>query len=386
MAASTFFIPSVNVIGADSLNDAMNMMADYGFTRTLIVTDNMLTKLGMAGDVQKALEERNIFSVIYDGTQPNPTTENVAAGLKLLKENNCDSVISLGGGSPHDCAKGIALVAANGGDIRDYEGVDRSAKPQLPMIAINTTAGTASEMTRFCIITDEARHIKMAIVDKHVTPLLSVNDSSLMIGMPKSLTAATGMDALTHAIEAYVSIAATPITDACALKAVTMIAENLPLAVEDGSNAKAREAMAYAQFLAGMAFNNASLGYVHAMAHQLGGFYNLPHGVCNAILLPYVERFNLIGNLNRFQDIAIAMGENVDGLSAQEAAQKAIDAIKTLSREIGIPSSLKELGVKPEDFKEMAENAKKDVCQVTNPRKATLEQVIEIYRQAYEGE
>ncbi len=313
MAASTFFIPSVNVIGADSLNDAMNMMADYGFTRTLIVTDNMLTKLGMAGDVQKALEERNIFSVIYDGTQPNPTTENVAAGLKLLKENNCDSVISLGGGSPHDCAKGIALVAANGGDIRDYEGVDRSAKPQLPMIAINTTAGTASEMTRFCIITDEARHIKMAIVDKHVTPLLSVNDSSLMIGMPKSLTAATGMDALTHAIEAYVSIAATPITDACALKAVTMIAENLPaatgmdalthaieayvsiaatpitdacalkavtmiaenlpLAVEDGSNAKAREAMAYAQFLAGMAFNNASLGYVHAMAHQLGGFY-----------------------------------------------------------------------------------------------------------------
>ncbi|MCL5173237.1 iron-containing alcohol dehydrogenase, partial [Escherichia coli] len=149
MAASTFFIPSVNVIGADSLNDAMNMMADYGFTRTLIVTDNMLTKLGMAGDVQKALEERNIFSVIYDGTQPNPTTENVAAGLKLLKENNCDSVISLGGGSPHDCAKGIALVAANGGDIRDYEGVDRSAKPQLPMIAINTTAGTASEMTRF---------------------------------------------------------------------------------------------------------------------------------------------------------------------------------------------------------------------------------------------
>ncbi len=180
MASSTFFIPSVNVIGADSLTDAMNMMADYGFTRTLIVTDNMLTKLGMAGDVQKALEERNIFSVIYDGTQPNPTTENVAAGLKLLKENNCDSVISLGGGSPHDCAKGIALVAANGGDIRDYEGVDRSAKPQLPMIAINTTAGTASEMTRFCIITDEARHIKMAIVDKHVTPLLSVNDSSLI--------------------------------------------------------------------------------------------------------------------------------------------------------------------------------------------------------------
>lgn len=214
MAASTFFIPSVNVIGADSLKDAMNTMAEYGFRRTLIVTDAMLTKLGMAGEIQKALQERDIFSVIYDGTHPNPTTSNVAAGLQMLTENDCDSVISLGGGSPHDCAKGIALVAANGGDIRDYEGVDRSAKPQLPMIAINTTAGTASEMTRFCIITDEVRHIKMAIVDKHVTPLLSVNDSSLMVGMPKSLTAATGMDALTHAIEAYVSIAATPITDA----------------------------------------------------------------------------------------------------------------------------------------------------------------------------
>ncbi len=304
----------MNVIGADSLADAMNMMAEYGFRRTLIVTDSMLTKLGMAGDVQKSTGRTQYFLALFMmAPNPNPTTENVAAGLKLLKENNCDSVISLGGGSPHDCAKGIALVAANGGDIRDYEGVDRSAKPQLPMIAINTTAGTASEMTRFCIITDEARHIKMAIVDKHVTPLLSVNDSSLMIGMPKSLTAATGMDALTHAIEAYVSIAATPITDACALKAVTMIAENLPLAVEDGSNAKAREAMAYAQFLAGMAFNNASLGYVHAMAHQLGGFYNLPHGVCNAVLLPHVQVFNSKVAAARLRDCAAAMGVNVTG-------------------------------------------------------------------------
>lgn len=272
MAASVFYIPSVNIIGSDSLSSAMDTMRDYGWRRALIVTDAILSKLGMAADIQNALKERDISSVIYDGTHPNPTTANVAAGLAILKSNHCDCIISLGGGSPHDCAKGIALVAANGGDIRDYEGVDRSAKPQLPMIAINTTAGTASEMTRFCIITDETRHIKMAIVDKHVTPVLSVNDSSLMAGMPASLTAATGMDALTHAIEAYVSVAATPITDACALKAVTMISENLVHAVENGNNADAREAMAYAQFLAGMAFNNASLGYVHAMAHQLGGF------------------------------------------------------------------------------------------------------------------
>lgn len=323
MAASTFFIPSVNVIGADSLNDAMNMMADYGFTRTLIVTDNMLTKLGMAGDVQKALEERNIFSVIYDGTQPNPTTENVAAGLKLLKENNCDSVISLGGGSPHDCAKGIALVAANGGDIRDYEGVDRSAKPQLPMIAINTTAGTASEMTRFCII-----------------------------------------------------------TDACALKAVTMIAENLPLAVEDGSNAKAREAMAYAQFLAGMAFNNASLGYVHAMAHQLGGFYNLPHGVCNAVLLPHVQVFNSKVAAARLRDCAAAMGVNVTGKNDAEGAEACINAIRELAKKVNIPAGLRDLNVKEEDFAVLATNALKDACGFTNPIQATHEEIVAIYRAA----
>jgi Alcohol dehydrogenase, class IV len=382
MAASTFYIPSVNVIGADSLNGAMDTMRDYGYRRALIVTDAILNKLGMAGDVQKALAERDIFSAIYDGVHPNPTTANVNAGLKMLQEHQCDCVISLGGGSPHDCAKGIALVAANGGDIRDYEGVDRSAKPQLPMIAINTTAGTASEMTRFCIITDEARHIKMAIVDKHVTPVLSVNDSSLMSGMPKSLTAATGMDALTHAIEAYVSVAATPITDACALKAITMIAENLTLAVEDGNNAQAREAMAYAQFLAGMAFNNASLGYVHAMAHQLGGFYDLPHGVCNAVLLPHVQAFNSKVAATRLRDCAQAMNIDVNGMSDEEGAKACIDAICSLARQVNIPAGLRELNVKEEDISVLATNALKDACGFTNPIQATHDEIMAIYRAA----
>nr|WP_193126578.1 L-threonine dehydrogenase [Klebsiella aerogenes] len=350
MAASTFYIPPVNVIGAGSVTEAMNTIQQYGYRRALIVTDAMLNKLGMAGEVQKALQERDIFSVVYDGVHPNPTTLNVESGLALLKENNCDCVISLGGGSPHDCAKGIALVAANGGNIRDYEGVDRSAKPQLPMIAINTTAGTASEMTRFCIITDVDRHIKMAIVDKHVTPVLSVNDSSLMMGMPKSLTAATGMDALTHAIEAYVSIAATPITDACALKAMTMISQNLTHAVEDGGNEQAREAMAYAQFLAGMAFNNASLGYVHAMAHQLGGFYDLPHGVCNAVLLPFVQEYNCSVAAARLRDCAQAMGVNVAGLNDKQGAEACITAIRELARKVGIPAGLRDLNVKEEDI------------------------------------
>ena len=184
MTTATFYIPSVNIIGANALEEALDAMHGYGYRSALIVTDIMLSKLGMADNVQRLLAARDIKSVIFDGTHPNPTTANVKAGLDLLNQHRCDCVVSLGGGSPHDCAKGIALVATNGGHICDYEGVDRSAKPQLPMIAINTTAGTASEMTRFCIITDESRHVKMAIVDKHVTPVLSVNDPALMVGMP----------------------------------------------------------------------------------------------------------------------------------------------------------------------------------------------------------
>lgn len=382
MAVSTFYIPSVNKIGSGCLAEAVSSMKDFGFHKALIVTDSILNQLGVVDKVSKLLTEAGISSVTYDGTAPNPTVENVEAGLALLKENQCDCVISLGGGSPHDCAKGIALVASNGGKIADYEGVDRSAKPQLPLISINTTAGTASEMTRFCIITDTARHIKMAIVDKNVTPILSVNDSELMIGMPKGLTAATGMDALTHAVEAYVSIAANPITDACALKAVTMISESLRKVVDNGGDEQARENMAYAQFLAGMAFNNASLGYVHAMAHQLGGFYNLPHGVCNAVLLPHVQAYNIQVAAGRLKDIAQAMGVDVSAMSDEQGAKACIEEIRKMAKDVGIPAGLKELGVKEEDFKTLAENALKDACAITNPVQGTESDVIELFRQA----
>ncbi|MBG3021450.1 MULTISPECIES: L-threonine dehydrogenase [Proteus] len=382
MAVSTFYIPSVNKIGAGCLADAVSSMKDFGFHKALIVTDSILNQLGVVDKVSKLLTEAGISSVTYDGTAPNPTVENVEAGLALLKEHQCDCVISLGGGSPHDCAKGIALVASNGGKIADYEGVDRSAKPQLPLISINTTAGTASEMTRFCIITDTARHIKMAIVDKNVTPILSVNDSELMIGMPKGLTAATGMDALTHAVEAYVSIAANPITDACALKAVAMISESLRKVVDNGGDATARENMAYAQFLAGMAFNNASLGYVHAMAHQLGGFYNLPHGVCNAVLLPHVQAYNIQAAAGRLKDIAQAMGVDVSAMSDEQGAKACIEEIRKMAKDVGIPAGLKELGVKEEDFKTLAENALKDACAITNPVQGSESDVIELFRQA----
>ena len=376
---STFFMPSVNIMGAGCLQEAMVALKGHGFRKALIVTDAVLSKLGVAARIQAQLAGQQIASVVFDGTQPNPTVGNVRAGLAQLKAEQCDFVISLGGGSPHDCAKGIALCATNGGEIADYEGVDRSAKPQLPLVAINTTAGTASEMTRFCIITDETRHIKMAIVDRNVTPILSVNDPELMLAKPKGLTAATGMDALTHAVEAYVSTAATPITDACALKAVELIARHLRTAVNHGDDLNAREQMAYAQFLAGMAFNNASLGYVHAMAHQLGGFYDLPHGVCNALLLPHVEAFNMRAAADRLAEVGRVLSAN----NSQLAGLGPIEAIQALAAKVGIPPNLRSLGVKEEDFPTLAENAMKDVCGLTNPVQPTREEVIGIFRAAY---
>lgn len=380
-----YYLPTRNVFGEGSVNEAGELAKSLKVKKIMIVTDAFLAESGMAEKVAGIYKKSGIDCCIFGGAEPNPTDKNVEAGLKAYQDIGCDSIVSLGGGSSHDCAKGIGIVAANGGNIRDYEGVDKSDNEMVPLMAINTTAGTASEITRFCIITDTSRKVKMAIVDWRVTPKISINDPELMVGMPPSLTAATGMDALTHAIEAYVSTAANPLTDSAALKAITMITQYLPKAVSNGEYMKARDKMAYAQYLAGIAFNNASLGYVHAMAHQLGGYYNLPHGICNAILLPYVESFNLISNLNRFRDIAEAMGENVTNLSTDNAAVKAIHAIERLSRQVGIPSNLKVLGVKPEDFDIMAQNAKLDVCQATNPRKATKEEIVEIFSKAYEG-
>jgi alcohol dehydrogenase len=382
MTVSAYFIPTVNLFGAGSANEIGARVKALGGKKVLIVTDAGIVKMGMADKIKAIVEEAGLQAVIFAGAEPNPTDHNVDAGFDMWNKEGCDALVSLGGGSSHDCAKGVGLLASNGGKIHDYEGLDKSSNPMVPYVAVNTTAGTASEMTRFCIITDTSRKVKMAIVDWRVTPALSINDPELMAGMPPSLTAATGMDALTHAVEAYVSIAANPLTDSAALMAIELVSKYLPVAVANGTNMVAREKMAYAQFLAGMAFNNASLGYVHAMAHQLGGFYNLPHGVCNAILLPHVEQFNLIACADRFRDIAAAMGENIEGLSVNDAAQVAIDSIKRLSASIGIPSGLSALGVKEEDFEVMATNAKKDACQLTNPRLATLQEVIQIFKNA----
>ena len=375
-------MPSINLFGQGTIDEVGQRLKNVNAKKTLLVTDDGLFKLGLADRIAEIIKASGIEVEIYPKAEPNPTDRNVHDGIEAYKAASCDSIVSLGGGSSHDAAKGIGILASNGGRIHDYEGVDKSKNPLVPLIAINTTAGTASEMTKFTIITDVERHVKMAIIDKHVTPLVSINDPSLMVGLPPGLTAATGLDALTHAIEAYVSTAATPITDACAVKVFELIPHYLPRAFANGHDMEAREQMVYAQFLAGMAFNNASLGYVHAIAHQMGGFYNLPHGVCNAILLPHVCRFNLVGREDRFADIAAYLGENTMGLSTRDAAELGIEAIVRMARDLNIPSGFAELGAKEKDIPTLAANAMKDVTAATNPRKPKLEEVMEIIRQA----
>lgn len=378
----TFQMPAVNLFGEGCSNEVGIRLQNLGLKKPLLVTDEGLHKAGLSKKIASIIKDAGIDVAIFPKAEPNPTEKNVEDGLKSYEQEGCDSIVTLGGGSSHDAGKGIALVAANGGEIHDYEGVNISKKPMVPMIAINTTAGTGSELTKFTIITDSKRKVKMAIIDQHVTPTLSINDPVLMMGMPPGLTAATGLDALTHAVEAYVSTDATPITDALAIQAMRIIPIFLPRAVANGADMEARDKMAYAQSLAGLAFNNAGLGYVHAIAHQFGGFYNFPHGVCNAILLPHVCHFNLIARTERYADIAAFLGENIEGLSDYDAAQIGIETIERLGFELGIPSGFKEMGAKESDIRTLAENAMKDASGLTNPRKPKLEEVEQIIKNA----
>ncbi len=379
-----YFVPSVNFFGRDSVKVVGERCKLLGGKKALIVTDKFLVKIanGPVEQVIKFLKEADVESVIYDGVEPNPKDTNVADGLKIYQKENCDIIVTVGGGSPHDCGKGIGIAATHEGDLYDYAGIEKLVNPLPPIIAVNTTAGTASEVTRHAVITNTKTKVKYVIVSWRNTPLVSINDPMLMLDKPPALTAATGMDALTHAVEAYITLGANPVTDAAAIQAIKLIANNLRQAVAYGHNIEARENMAYASLLAGMAFNNAGLGYVHAMAHQLGGLYDMPHGVANAILLPHVARYNLISNPQKYANMAEFLGENIDGLSVMEAAEKAIDALTRLSKDVGIPSGLSELGVKEEDFEYMAKMAMIDGNAGCNPIKGTEKDIVNIFKSA----
>ena len=375
-----YYVPSINLIGAGCLNDLGATVKELGFKKAFVVTDNFLMNNGVANKVLKVLESAGIAYEVYSEVVPNPTCKNVHDGLERLKGTDCDFLVSIGGGSPQDTAKAIGILATNGGHIKEYEGVNLSKNKSLPIVAVNTTAGTSSEVTINYVVTDEERHVKMVMVDKNSLATVTVNDPELMVEKPASLTAATGMDALTHAIETIVTPGAYPVSDATALAAVKIIFDYLPRAVENGHDIEAREQMVYAVFLGGIAFSNAGLGNVHAMAHQLGGIYNLPHGVCNAMLLPYVEEENAKYVPEKFVSIANVLGYDVEGKSAQECAAFVVDSMKELAKKVGIPATLGELGVNDVDFDLLAENAMKDICAPGNPVEFTKEQIIELYK------
>ncbi len=380
-----FLNPSVNFMGPGCVKVLGERCKLLNMHKPLIVTDEFLAKLenGPVAQSIASLEAAGLEYVIFTGAEPNPKVQNCYDGLALYKEHNCDSIITVGGGSAHDCGKGVGIAATHEKHLTEYAGIEKLENPLPPLIAVNTTAGTASEVTRHAVLTNLDTKLKFVIVSWRNVPLVSFNDPMMMLGIPAGLTAATGMDALTHAVETYVSVDANPVTDAVAMQAIKLCANNLRQAVANGQDVKARENMAYASLLAGMAFNNGNLGYVHAMAHQLGGQYDLPHGVANAMLLPVVEEYNIISNPQRFADIAEFMGEKTEGLSVMDAAQKAIDAMRRLATDIGIPTSLKEMGVKEEDFDLMATNALLDGNAGSNPRKGTKQDIINLFKKAY---
>lgn len=382
LTVSRFLMPPITLIGCGASKAAGDQLKIYGAKKALIVTDKGLAKAGVAGAIKKCIEDAGLQAVIYDGAEPNPTDLNVADGLKAYRDNGCDSIVSLGGGSSHDCGKGVGIVVTNGGKIHDYKGIDTVTKPMPPFIAINTTAGTGSEMTPAAVITNTENHVKFVVWSINVSPNVSINDPELMAGMPPALTAATGMDALTHAVEAYVALLANPKSDALALQAIRLIVKYLRKAVANGQDMEARTGMAYAEYLAGEAFSSAGLGIAHSLAHQPGSFIGLPHGVCNAIFLPLVCEFNMIACIEKYADIAEAMGVDIIGLMPRDAALEGIEAIRTLSSDIGIPSGLAELGMKESDIPEMAEWAMKEVCTPTNPRVTRVQDMIDLYRKA----
>lgn len=382
-----FLMPSVNFFGPGVIAKIGDRAKMLNMHKPLIVTTEGLSKIdnGPVKQTIASLEKAGVDYAVFTGAEPNPKIRNVQAGKKMYQDENCDSIITVGGGSAHDCGKGIGIVLTNGDDISKLAGIETLKNPLPPLMAVNTTAGTGSELTRHAVITNEKTHLKFVVVSWRNIPLVSFNDPMLMLDIPKNITAATGCDAFVQAIEPYVSVDHNPITDSQCKEAIQLIQTALPEVVANGHNIEARTKMVEAEMLAGMAFNNANLGYVHAMAHQLGGQYDAPHGVCCALLLTTVEEYNLIACPERFAELAKVMGFDTTGLTLYEAAQKSIDGMREMCRLIGIPSSIKEIGAKPEDFEMMAKNALKDGNAFSNPRKGTVEDIVKLYQKAYDG-
>ncbi len=384
--AKRFILNETSYHGHGAVNEIVPEVKSRGFKKALIVTDADLVKFQVVKKVTDILDTNKMAYEIFDKVKANPSVEVVQAGVEAFRKAGADYMIAIGGGSPQDTAKGIGIIINNPefADVVSLEGVAPTKNKSVPVIAVATTAGTAAETTINYVITDEKKRRKFVCVDPHDIPVVAIVDPDMMSSMPKGLTAATGMDALTHAIEGYTTQAAWELADTLNLKAIELIAKNLRKAVENDPDG--REGMALGQYVTGMAFSNVGLGVVHGMAHPLSAFYDTPHGVANAVLLPYVMAFNAPYTGEKFREIARAMGiGNVDAMSQEEYRQAAIDAVRQLSKDVGIPQTLREIGVKEEDLEALSEAAMADVCTGGNPRPCSKELVWEVYKTAFNG-
>lgn len=374
-----FVLNETSYHGAGAIKEIAGEVTGRGFKKCFVCSDPDLIRFGVTKKVTDVLEGANIDYEIYSDIKANPTVENVQSGVKAFRASGSDCIIAIGGGSSMDTAKAIGIIIKNPEfeDVISLEGVAPTKNKCVPIIAVPTTAGTAAEVTINYVITDSAKNRKMVCVDVHDIPVVAVVDPDMMSSMPKGLTAATGMDALTHAIEGYITKGAWQMSDMFHLKAIEIISKNLRGAVEN--TPEGREGMALGQYIAGMGFSNVGLGIVHSMAHPLGAVYDTPHGVANAIILPTVMEYNAPATGEKYRDIAKAMGvEGVDAMSIEEARKAAIDAVKQLSKDVGIPENLKEI-VKPEDVDFLAQSAYNDACRPGNPRDTSVAEIKELY-------
>lgn len=377
-----FILNEVSYFGAGARKELPGVVNRLGFKKALVVTDKGLVQFGVCKMVTDVMDEAGIPYEIYSEVVPNPTVTNVKVGVKAFADAKADFIVAIGGGSSMDTAKGIGIVTNNPefSDVVSLEGVAPTKKKTVPIIAFPTTAGTAAETTINYVIIDEEKHKKMVCVDPNDIPCCSIIDAELMYSLPKATTAATGLDALTHAIEGYITKAAWELSDMFEIEAIRMINKYLRLAVFDPQNPVGREGMALAQYVAGMAFSNVGLGVVHGMAHPMGSLHNIPHGVANALLLPTIMEFNAPVCREKYVEIAKAMGAYKEGMTLIEAAQAACDAVRALAVEVGIPQHLSEIGITEKDIDALADQAIADVCTPGNPRKVTRDDIVALYK------
>jgi len=377
---SNFKNPTEIIYGIGAINELKSIIENQNFKRIMIITDQGIVRAGLINQINERIKDSK--SIIFDNVEPNPSVQTCEAAYKQASEFGAEVVIAVGGGSSIDVAKAVCLLATNEGRIVDYEGIDTFVNPILPLIAIPTTAGTASEVTIFTVITDLEREYKLTVGGYKLAPRWAILDPNMTITVPKHITASTGIDALVHAIESFTSTKSFPISAGLAREAIRLISSNLRQATFNGDNVEARDNMLMGSLLAGLAFNNTRLGACHAMSHPISAMFQVPHGIANSILIPHVMEFNALANPDKFAIIAEDMGESLVGLTTLQKAWKAVDAIRTLTKDLGIPQKLSEFNVHEDMIEKMAADAMKSGNIQVNPRKTTIDDLISLYNKS----